>query len=140
LYRFSDDLHEGFMANQIGQPDARIVPPARPLAQLCSRRRVLVIEPILRLPVALRGVTGASVTLIRFSQLERGLMERCQPEVVLAPLMTARHDIVDVLNRLHEFKYTGSLRAIAPTVPNLTMVLAELRRKARKLDFDVVEI
>ncbi|MGO4854853.1 hypothetical protein [Phaeovulum sp. W22_SRMD_FR3] len=128
------------MAHQTGQPIARITPPSRPLAQLCSRRRVLVIEPILKLPAALRGVTGASVTLITFAELDRFVLERYHPDVVLAPLMTARYDILDVLQRLHELKFRGSLRAIAPTMPNLMMIRSELRAKARGLDFEVLEI
>lgn len=128
------------MAQEIDQPFARINPPARPLAQLCSRRRVLVIEPILKLPIALRGVTGASVTLIRLNELDRTVLERYHPEVILAPLMTAGHDILDVLHRLQELKYRGSLRAITPPMPNLMMIRSELRAKSRALDFEVLEI
>lgn len=103
-------------------------------------RRILVVDPAQSLPQALRGVQGASITLTRLSQINAQLIARVAPDVVLAPLFSPDHDILDLARVLDGAGYRGPLRAWSPPLPDSALVCAEVRQIWGTRDFDILEV
>ncbi|PYF13046.1 hypothetical protein C8J30_101431 [Rhodobacter viridis] len=103
-------------------------------------RRILVVDPSQSLPRALRGVQGANVTIARLSMIDAELMARIAPDVVLSPLFSPGHDILDFARLLDRLGYKGPLRAYSPPLPNTSIVCAEVRQIWGPRDFDILEV
>ena len=103
-------------------------------------RRILVVEPSQTLPLALRGVAGASVTIARLAMIDAALLARATPDVVLAPLLSPEHDILDLARLLHKLGYSGALRAYCQPVPNARLIRAEVQQIWAEVDFDILEV
>lgn len=108
--------------------------------EVLSGRRILLVENTLSLPAALRGVTGASLTVVPAGAISRALLEKHNPEIVLAPLMTDEFDIFDLARKLGTLGYAGALRAFCAPLPRPALVRAEVRSVCPGLDFDLLEI
>lgn len=105
-----------------------------------SGRRVLVVDPSNALPKALRGVSGTNVTIARFSMIDAAFLAEVAPDVVLAPLVSPGHDILDLARVLDAAGYKGQLRAYTCPLPNLALVCAEVRQIWGERDFDILEL
>ncbi|MER5170215.1 hypothetical protein [Thioclava sp. GXIMD2076] len=103
-------------------------------------RRILVIEPSMELPHALRGVTGAAVTIARLATIDHALIERTAPDLVLSPLLSEAFDILDLAHVLLKHGYTGPLRAYCLPLPNADLIKQEVRQIWPERDFDIFEI
>lgn len=68
-------------------------------------RRILVVDPSQSLPRALRGVQGASITIARLAKIDAGMLGRVCPDVVLSPLFSPGHDILDLARLLDRLGY-----------------------------------
>lgn len=113
---------------------------AQQAEQTLAGRRVLVIDPSKALPTALRGVSGTNVTIARFSMIDAALIAQLAPDVVLAPLVSPSHDILDLARVLDAAGYTGPLRAYSPPLPNIALVCAEVKQVWGERDFDILEL
>lgn len=109
-------------------------------AQSLTGRRILVVDPSQALPRALRGVQGASITIARMPMLTAELIQRVEPDVVLAPLFSPDHDILDLARLLDRVGYAGPLRAYAPPLPNTAIVRAEVQQIWGDRDFEILEV
>lgn len=105
-----------------------------------TNRRILVVEPSQALPLALRNLSGAMVTIVKFPTIDRALLERVQPDVVISALISAQFDILDLAAHLKGLGYTGALRAITPPVPNARLIRAEVAQLWPDLDFGLIEL
>jgi hypothetical protein len=103
-------------------------------------RRILVVDPSQALPRALRGVQGAAITIARMPMIDAGLIARVCPDVVLAPLFSPGHDILDLARLLDRVGYQGALRAYSAPLPNSEIVCAEVRQIWGPRDFDILEV
>lgn len=103
-------------------------------------RRILVVNPSQSLPQALRGVQGVSITIARLSMIDAQLLARVAPDVVLAPLFSPDHDILDLARLLDRAGYTGPLRAWSAPLPDSALVRAEVRQIWGARDFDILEV
>lgn len=103
-------------------------------------RRILVVDPSQALPRALRGVQGATITITQIALLDMALVARVRPDVVLAPLFSSNHDILDLARLLDRVGYRGPLRAYSAPLPNTALVCAEVRQIWGERDFDILEI
>lgn len=103
-------------------------------------RRILVVDPSQSLPRALRGVKGASITIARLAMIDAEMLARVCPDVVLAPLFSPGHDILDLARLLDRLGYQGPLRAYSPPLPNTAIVCAEVRQIWGPRDFDILEV
>lgn len=92
------------------------------------------------MPLALRGVAGASVTIARLAMIDAALLARATPDVVLAPLLSPEHDILDLARLLHKHGYSGALRAYCQPVPNARLIRAEVQQIWAEVDFDILEV
>lgn len=116
------------------------IPPPQPGGFSLAGRRILVVDPSQELPQALRGVSGATITITRFAMIDADLLSRVQPDVILAPLVSPGHDILDLARQLDKVGYTGPLRAYSPPLPNVALVCAEVKQIWSGRDFDILEI
>lgn len=114
--------------------------PPRPGGLALAGRHILVVDPSQELPHALRGVSGANVTIVRLAMIDAALLSRVRPDVVLAPLVCPGHDILDLARLLDKVGYTGPLRAYSPPLPNVALVCSEVKQIWGDRDFDILEI
>jgi hypothetical protein len=75
-----------------------------------------------------------------FSQIEPGLLERIDPEIVLSALMGQDFDAVDLARRLSEAGFRGRYRAVTTALPRPEAIKAEVRAAAPGIDFDLFVI
>ncbi|WP_339107236.1 hypothetical protein [Thioclava sp. GXIMD4216] len=111
----------------------------RKSAELADRR-ILVIEPTMELPHALRGVTGAAITIARLTTIDAALIERTAPDLVLSPLLSEAFDILDLARVMIRYGYNGPLRAYSLPLPNADLIRREVRQIWPNGDFDIFEI
>jgi len=113
---------------------------APPGAQAPKNRRILVVEPSQSLPLALRNLSGAMVTIVKFPTIDRALLDRVQPDMVISALISGQFDILDLAAHLLGLGYRGALRAITPPVPNARLIRAEVAAIWPDLDFALIEL
>lgn len=105
-----------------------------------SGRRILVVESTQALPLALRGATGAQVTIARFLVITQKMLTDLRPDIVVAPLIADDHDILDIAQMLTKAQFTGALRAFCNPLPNTAIICAEVAAINPLLDFEVIEM
>ncbi|MPL73693.1 hypothetical protein DFO80_110109 [Rhodobacter sp. 140A] len=105
-----------------------------------SGRRILVVEPSQSLPLALRGISGAAITIVPLAAVDAALLARTVPDVVISPLLCPEHDILDLARLLDALGYRGALRAYSAPLPNPRLILAEVRQIWQGGDFDILEL
>ncbi|WP_343078960.1 hypothetical protein [Ostreiculturibacter nitratireducens] len=101
-------------------------------------RRVLIIGATRSLPLALQAMEGASLTVTQFSDVNSRLLDRAEPDIVLAPLFSNDFDITDLAAELVRLGYDGELRAFSRPLPAPKIVVSELRAFWPELDFDLI--
>lgn len=72
--------------------------------------------------------------------LSEELILRVSPDVVLAPLFSPDHDILDLARTLDRVGYKGPLRAYSQPLPNTAIVRAEVQQIWGDRDFEILEI
>lgn len=100
--------------------------------------RVLMIELPPEMVAALSALEEAQTVAASFDKVDIDFVARHDPQYVLAPLVGAKFDILDVSARLLRCGYTGALRALTTPLPNLAAVRSELRSHCHGLDVDVI--
>lgn len=66
------------------------------------------------------------------------LLTSFEPDLVLSPLMQQDYDAVEIAGKLAEIGYVGRYRAVAESIPNPQIVVAEISRIAPGVDFDLI--
>lgn len=103
-------------------------------------REVMLVDPSNELPKVIDGISGLTISVMRYDALTRKTLAELQPEVILAPLLTNTFDILDLATRLEAVEFTGALRAYSTYLPNLRGICREVRADHPTLDFDIFEI
>ena len=81
--------------------------------------------------VHLRIGFAAPAAGLAFADLSTATLALIAPEVILAPLISRDFDALDLLDRLCDLQYQGRVRFHASKLPNLQIVLRELRSVAQ---------
>lgn len=110
------------------------------LSRSLRGRRIVIAEPGRELPLALRGVSGASITIARFGAIDAAFLAEQMPDVILAPLMSPEHDILDLARVLAGAGYRGALRAYCAPLPRPEVVRREVAQIWPEGDFDILDI
>lgn len=82
----------------------------------------------------------AGCRFIRLSELTDALLAEYDPMIVLSPLIAQDCDAIKIAEVLVTCGYQGRYRAIAGPLPDLGVVMDEVRSIAPLLDFDVLVI
>ncbi|MFC7704884.1 hypothetical protein ACFQXB_11825 [Plastorhodobacter daqingensis] len=93
--------------------------------------RVLAIECSNAIVAIMQVARDAAVVACHFRMLDERLLDRVQPDLVLAPLMSCTFDASDLARRLAQLRFRGALVIAAPHLPRPELVEAELRRLCR---------
>lgn len=98
---------------------------------------LLLVDPGGKLPPSLNEISGQAIQVLQYDQITAKKMAALRPELVLAPLLTTRFDILDLAKRLERFGFTGKLRAYSTPLPNIDFIRQEVRAAHPQLDFDI---
>lgn len=72
--------------------------------------------------------------------LTSAFLDQHQPNVVLSPLVTSQHDIVELAIVLGKLNYTGLFRAIVAPLPNSDVIFNEIKFECPALDFELITV
>lgn len=122
------------------EPRAKLSDLVDGLSRSLRGRRIVIAEPGRELPLALRGVSGASITIARFDAIDAAFLAEQMPDVILAPLMSPDHDILDLARVLAEAGYRGALRAYCAPLPRPDVVRREVAQIWPEGDFDILDV
>ena len=90
------------------------------------------------LPSDMPGVED--FTFCTYAEVDRGLIERLQPGLVVSAILSPRFDALDLARRLVAADYGGRYRALTTPLPSPALVLAEIRAACPEIDFDLVTV
>ncbi|MFZ5751263.1 MAG: hypothetical protein ACOY5U_09370 [Pseudomonadota bacterium] len=116
----------------------RAIPVPRSALRLLS---IEVDEPALASAMTADArLAAGSLAAARIGQIDGRLLERLQPDLVLAPLLGEGFDILDVAQALTAAGYAGRLLAICPKLPNPRGVQAELRGHCKGFSVELLQL
>jgi len=92
--------------------------------------------PVLSEPM-LREDRIVHLSARHFLALSADEFQKLAPKLIVSPLISGRHDAMDVAARLHSFGFEGRYRVLAEHIPNLQMIAREVRQSAPTLDVSV---
>lgn len=75
-----------------------------------------------------------------FDDLTSAFLEQHQPHVVLSPLITLQHDIIELAVVLDKLNYAGQFRAIVAPLPEPDVIYNEIKIECPALDFDLITV
>ncbi|KEO59364.1 hypothetical protein DT23_04595 [Thioclava indica] len=101
---------------------------------------MLLVEPARELPMALHGIEGLNLTVVQWDSITTDLLGSIAPEIILAPLLSARFDILDLARLLKSLGYRGALRAYSAPLPNAKVIRSEVKVEFPDLDFTIFEV
>lgn len=106
-----------------------------------------MVRPALALAVGDRGAlprglldaaSGAQVVVAAFDDLDRALLARHRPELVLSRAISRGFDVLDLAHRLSALRFRGRLVALAEALPRPEVVHAEIALACPSLPFEVI--
>jgi hypothetical protein len=80
---------------------------------------------------------AVNAAFIPFSDLPSALTPAEAVDMVVSPLFCADFDVLELLEQLGRSSFRGSLRVLAPKLPNRQLVLRELRSHATRLGIKI---
>ena len=101
---------------------------------------ILVIGDLDQWVAAGRPLPDGEIAYAVVGDLNRALLRRLSPDLVLAPLSTPAFDAFEVARRLARAGYRGPFRAVTLPLPHPDLVRDEVAAVAPDLDFDLVVI
>jgi hypothetical protein len=110
-------------------------------AEIKLADRTLVIGNLARWSAEGRMIGPfGNVHFIDLCSLTEELLEAFDPHLILSPLFAGGFDVLDVAQRLVALGYQGRYRAISDNMPDIAMILKEVRTQAEGLDFDLLSL
>ena len=99
-----------------------------PLKSDGSSQRLLIVGAQQTLPKSLQGMLGSDVAATAFSDLDEGVLQKVDPDIVLAPLFSSQFDITDLAAHLVRLGYRGMVRAYTRPLPAPKIVAQEMEQ------------
>ena len=107
---------------------------------LTKGSRIMEVGAMSMLDGFLRDCGSESIVSITYASLTPATVAKVRPDLVLAPLLGAGFDIVDIGARLEAMGYRARLRAFHTPLPDAAAVVREVCSQFRGLDFALVEL
>jgi hypothetical protein len=82
--------------------------------------------------------TAGRIVHISYAALDAVLLAQILPDVIALPLFARGFDAVQAVSRLVDLGYGGRLCVICPSLPDRSMVEAELRSRAGIMQIDLI--
>jgi len=67
-------------------------------------------------------------------------ISRLSPGTILSSLVARDFDAIEIAKKLDKMEFDGSYRVIAKDIPNIKLILQEVRYVAPHLDFDIIDL
>ena len=114
-----------------------LVPLARSVE---SARCVLLIDASEALSVLSPRPGHQSVVLTQMRMLCKSMLANVRPDAIIAPLITADYDIVDLGILLEDLGYRGDLYALTRPLPRAELVILEVGAVCPRLNVRLLEL
>lgn len=97
------------------------------------------VSPFLRR--AIEADLGHGCPSVGYHDLCGDVLTGYAPRLVIAPMIGAGYDCVELARRLSDLGYRGALRALGPVLPMPHLVLAEVAEVTQgEIDFDLMPL
>lgn len=96
---------------------------------------IMLVVGRIRDPVALPRIPGFHFRT--FDAVNRALLDELQPEVVISALIAHDFDAIELARLLTEAGYRGRYRALSGALPDVRIVVTEVRATVPGIDFDL---
>lgn len=103
-------------------------------------RTILVVEASNALPLLRPQPGRQSVVLTQMRMLSAQMLGNVRPDAVIAPLIAAAWDIVDLGVTLQDMGYRGDLFALTRPLPRAELVLREVSAVCPRLTVRLLEL
>lgn len=102
--------------------------------------RILVINCIRLLPAGILNAPDRTVIHSSYAAVDRSLIDRARPEVVVAPLFGEEFDVIDLIQRLEGVGFAGSVVALAARMPNIASVEREIQSTSKTIRVRILAV
>ncbi len=108
---------------------------------LSAEMIMLVVSDMSRWKTAGRSLPKIeNVEFCEFTDLDRNLLMRLNPDIILSSLTSAKFDILDLVKLLDGLDYLGRVRVLTPPLPDKELIRSEVIFEHPAIDFDLIEI
>ncbi len=108
--------------------------------ELAEAGSVLLIEAQEAMSFLLPRPGVQTVVITHRRLLSAGMIQTVRPDVVVAPLIAAKWDLVELADTLVGYGYRGSIFALTKPLPRGELILSELSGLYPPLDFRLLEV
>lgn len=77
---------------------------------------------------------------IDISNLTPTFLKELAPNIILSSLVGANFDAIEIARKLGRIDFSGAYRILTHNVPDVGLVLAEVRSAAPRLDVDIIDL
>ncbi|MDE3027391.1 MAG: hypothetical protein KGH84_03210 [Paracoccaceae bacterium] len=102
-------------------------------------RKILVVDLGDGFPETIESGPGSTITTIPHDALDRALLERVQPNLVVSGLFSPEFDAILLIELLAELGYQGQVQVICPPLPDSRMIRSELHAISAGIDVHLIE-
>lgn len=135
---FGQEIAVGMIQGKLSQEDCTtLVPVARSVE---GARTVLLIDAADVLSRLSPRPGHQSVVLTQMRMLSDTMLANVRPDAIVAPLITADYDIVDLGILLEELGYRGDLYALTRPLPRAELVILEVGAVCPRLNVRLLEL
>ena len=135
---FGQEIAIGMIQSKLPREDCTtLIPVARSIE---DARTILLIDAAEALRLLSPRPDRQAVVLTQMRMLSASMLSRIRPGAVVAPLITADYDIVDLGIRLQELGYRGDLYALTRPLPRAELVIREIAAICPYLNVRLLEL
>jgi len=135
---FGQEIAVGMIQGKLSQEDCTtLVPVARSVE---GAHTVLLIDAADVLSRLSPRPGHQSVVLTQMRMLSDTMLANVRPDAIVAPLITADYDIVDLGILLEELGYRGDLYALTRPLPRAELVILEVGAVCPRLNVRLLEL
>ncbi len=132
------EITVGMIQGKLPQEDCtKLVPAPRSIKDAGT---VLLIDAAEALSLMTPRRDRQSIILTQMRMLNSGMLQNIAPEAIVAPLITADYDIVDLGILLEDLGYAGDLYALTRPLPRAELVIREVGAACPRLTVRLLEI
>lgn len=75
-----------------------------------------------------------------FDDLNLEFLTQLNPDLILSSLMSSEFDLMDLVKRLDELDFVGRVRILTTPLPDVEIILSEVRFEHPCIDIDLIEM
>lgn len=135
---FGQGIAVGMIQGKLPREDCTaLVPVTRSLKEA---RTILLIDAAEALSLLSPRPDRQAVILTRMRMLSESMLANVRPDAIIAPLITADYDIVDLGILIEELGHSGDLYALTRPLPRAELVIREVSAVCPRLNVRLLEL